>query len=137
MRLGVIGAGRVGASFVSAFPNETVGILCSNASHTVEKAKALGVQPFFDFSTMINKTDTILVAVQDDAVQGICRKLADCFSVGRGDEAVCLFHLSGAMDLTPLASVIQKVFMEAVYTPYRAFPNPVAKTAPYLHGRRW
>ena len=133
MRLGVIGAGRVGASFVSAFPNETVGILCSNASHTVEKAKALGVQPFFDFSTMINKTDTILVAVQDDAVQGICRKLADCFSVGRGDEAVCLFHLSGAMDLTPLASVIQKGVHGGSIHPLQSFSEPCGEKLRHIY----
>ena len=39
MRLGIIGAGRVGASFVLAFPSDVEGILCSTEEHTRQMAR--------------------------------------------------------------------------------------------------
>ena len=48
MHLGIIGAGRVGASFVLAFPSDVEGILCSTEEHTRQMARRLHAAAYTD-----------------------------------------------------------------------------------------
>ena len=76
MRLGIIGAGRVGASFVLAFPSAVEGILCSTAEHTQEQAARLHATAYTDGADLIRNCDVLLLTVRDDVLAPVSRELA-------------------------------------------------------------
>ena len=53
MRLGIIGAGRVGTSFVLAMPSAVEGILCSTKEHTTQRAQSLQVKAYSDGAALL------------------------------------------------------------------------------------
>lgn len=124
MRLGVIGAGRVGASFVSAFSKETVGIMCASEHHTAERARVFGVKPFFSLSSMVEDVDTILIAVQDDNIIPLCKALERSVAVHPLKKEWCLFHVSGAMDLTPFEALSNRGIHCGSIHPLQSFSEP-------------
>ena len=127
MRLGIIGAGRVGASFMLAFPSAVEGILCSTTEHTQQKAKRFHVTPYDDGAALIRHCDIILLTVGDDALAPLSQSLADELA-GEGETArKCIFHCSGAADLSPLVPLARLGFHTGSLHPLQSFAEPSAE----------
>ena len=92
MRLGIIGAGRVGASFVLAFPSAVEGILCSTAEHTQEQAARLHATAYTDGADLIRHCDVLLLTVRDDVLAPVSRELAASLKGERQLSDRCVFH---------------------------------------------
>ena len=78
MRLGIIGAGRVGTSFVLAMPSAVEGILCSTKEHTTQRAQSLKVKAYTDGAALLRNCDVLLLTVRDDVIGSVAASLADC-----------------------------------------------------------
>ncbi|MGN0948453.1 DUF2520 domain-containing protein [Megasphaera sp.] len=127
MRLGIIGAGRVGASFMLAFPAAVAGILCSTKEHTQQKAERFHVTPYDDGAALIRHCDIILLTVGDDALAPLSQSLAAELD-GEGEAAQkCIFHCSGAADLSPLAPLARLGFHTGSLHPLQSFAAPSAE----------
>ena len=98
MRLGIIGAGRVGASFVLAFPSDVEGILCSTEEHTRQIARRLHAAAYTDGAELARHCDVLLLTVRDDALAPVSRELAASLTGDALPPQTCIFHCSGAMD---------------------------------------
>lgn len=106
MRLGIVGTGRVGASFVLALQDcsavTITGILNRTWDKSVACARQYGVTPYADGVELVRQCDVLLLTVPDDALGKVSAQLAQSLQAqGRTASAVVL-HCSGAMDLTPL-----------------------------------
>lgn len=104
MRLGIVGAGRVGASFVWALRKETdihvVGLVASTWERTEAAGKRYGVTPYRAAAALAADCDVLLLTVPDDAIGPVSQSIAGELT-GKGTAGV-VFHCSGAMDLLPL-----------------------------------
>ena len=98
MRLGIIGAGRVGASFVLAFPSDVEGILCSTEESTLQKARRLHVTAYTDGAELARHCDVLLLTVRDDVLASVSQQLAASLKEDGRLSHRCVFHCSGAMD---------------------------------------
>lgn len=101
MRLGIIGAGRVGTSFVLAMPSAVEGILCSTKEHTTQRAQSLKVKAYTDGAALLRNCDVLLLTVRDDVIGSVAASLADSLT-GADRRETCILHCSGAMDLSSL-----------------------------------
>ena len=99
MRLGIIGAGRVGTSFVLAMPSAVEGILCSTKEHTTQRAQSLKVKAYTDGAALLRNCDVLLLTVRDDVIGSVAASLADSLT-GADRRETCILHCSGAMDLS-------------------------------------
>lgn len=126
MRLGIIGAGRVGASFVSAFPQEISGIVCSTKEHTQAAAQRLQVKGYPDSAALAAVSDIVLLTVQDDALVDVSDQLAAGLA-GTQERQICFFHCSGAQDLSPLQPLKKLGFSVGSIHPLQSFAAPAAE----------
>ena len=99
MRLGIIGAGRVGASFVLAFPSAVEGILCSTAEHTQAQAARLHATAYTDGADLIRHCDVLLLTVRDDVLAPVSRELAASLKGERQLSDRCVFRGTAEGDL--------------------------------------
>lgn len=127
MRLGIIGAGRVGASFVLAFPSAVEGILCSTAEHTQEQAARLHATAYTDGADLIRHCDVLLLTVRDDVLAPVSRELAASLKGERQLSDRCVFHCSGAMDLSPLEALASLGIHTGSIHPLQSFAEPSAE----------
>lgn len=130
MRLGIIGAGRVGASFVSAFPQNVSGIVCSTKEHTQAAAQRLQVKGYENGASLAAVSDVVLLTVQDDALAKVGAQLARGLADMK-ERQTCFFHCSGAQDLAPLQPLKDLGYPVGSIHPLQSFAAPAAEN---LHG---
>lgn len=130
MRLGIIGAGRVGASFVLAFPQDVCGIVCSTSEHTQQMAQRLHVPAYPNGAALAANADVVLLTVQDDALAGVAQQLAAGLAK-TAPRTACFFHCSGAQDLSPLRPLQELGYSIGSIHPLQSFAAPDAAN---LHG---
>ena len=126
MRLGIIGAGRVGASFVLAFPSDIEGILCSTEEHTRQMARRLHAAAYTDGAELARHCDVLLLTVRDDALAPVSRELAASLTGDALPPQTCIFHCSGAMDLSPLEPLSRLGYPVGSLHPLQSFAEPSA-----------
>ena len=126
MRLGIIGAGRVGASFVLAFPSDVEGILCSTEEHTRQMARRLHAAAYTDGAELARHCDVLLLTVRDDALAPVSRELAASLTGDALPPQTCIFHCSGAMDLLPLEPLSRLGYPVGSLHPLQSFAEPSA-----------
>ena len=126
MRLGIIGAGRVGASFVLAFPSDVEGILCSTEEHTRQMARRLHAAAYTDGAELARHCDVLLLTVRDDALAPVSRELAASLTGDALPPQTCIFHCSGAMDLSPLEPLSRLGYPVGSLHPLQSFAEPSA-----------
>lgn len=126
MRLGIIGAGRVGASFVLAFPSAVEGILCSTEEHTRQMARRLHVAAYTDGAELIRHCDVLLLTVRDDALAPVSQALAASLAADTVPPRTTIFHCSGAMDLSPLQPLSRLGYPVGSLHPLQSFAEPSA-----------
>lgn len=124
MRLGIIGAGRVGTSFVLALPSDVEGILCSTKEHTTQRAQALRTAPYTDGADLLRHCDVLLLTVRDDLIGSVARSLAEDFTGDGGPRETVILHCSGAMDLSPLSPLADLGFSVGSLHPLQSFAEP-------------
>ncbi|MCB5701736.1 DUF2520 domain-containing protein [Megasphaera elsdenii] len=124
MRLGIIGAGRVGASFVLAFPSDVEGILCSTEESTLQKARRLHVTAYTDGAELARHCDVLLLTVRDDVLASVSQQLAASLKEDGRLSHRCVFHCSGAMNLSPLESLASLGIHTGSIHPLQSFAGP-------------
>ena len=133
MRLGIIGAGRVGTSFVLAMPSAVEGILCSTKEHTTQRAQSLQVKAYSDGADLLRHCDVLLLTVRDDVIGSVAGALAAALS---GDDGACdtvILHCSGAMDLSSLAPLAALGFSVGSLHPLQSFAAPSGDLLRYIY----
>lgn len=124
MRLGIIGAGRVGASFVLALHAavDIAGISCSCPASTRKKSVLLGVAGFEDMTNLARACDVLLLTTSDRIIGDIALRLANshCFE----DRDVTVLHCSGALGLEPLAPLARQGVHVGSFHPLQSFAIP-------------
>lgn len=124
MRLGIIGAGRVGASFVLALRSavEIVGIACSCPESVRQKAGLLAVKGYEDLTALAKQCDVILLTTSDRAIGSVASQLAESHALEGHD--VTVLHCSGAMGLEPLAPLAAQGVHVGSLHPLQSFSMP-------------
>ena len=123
MRLGIIGAGRVGTSFVLAMPSAVEGILCSTKEHTTQRAQSLKVKAYTDGAALLRNCDVLLLTVRDDVIGSVAAYLADSLT-GADRRETCILHCSGAMDLSSLEPLSALGYSVGSLHPLQSFAAP-------------
>ena len=123
MRLGIIGAGRVGTSFVLAMPSAVEGILCSTKEHTTQRAQSLKVKAYTDGAALLRNCDVLLLTVRDDVIGSVAASLADSLT-GADRRETCILHCSGAMDLSSLEPLSALGYSVGSLHPLQSFAAP-------------
>lgn len=123
MRLGIIGAGRVGTSFVLAMPSAVEGILCSTKEHTTQRAQSLKVKAYTDGAALFRNCDVLLLTVRDDVIGSVAASLADSLT-GADRRETCILHCSGAMDLSSLEPLSALGYSVGSLHPLQSFAAP-------------
>ena len=123
MRLGIIGAGRVGTSFVLAMPSAVEGILCSTKEHTTQRAQSLKVKAYTDGAALLRNCDVLLLTVRDDVIGSVAASLADSLT-GADRRETCILHCSGAMDLSSLEPLSALGYSVGSLHPLQSFAPP-------------
>ena len=135
MRIGIIGAGRVGASFVSALPEQVIGITGSTAEKTREQAARYGVQPYEQGEQLLVDCDVVLLLVRDDALQPVSQSLADKLAHRRDVvfSAHTVLHGSGAAAVSVLQSLAALGIHTGSLHPLQSFPAPSAAALQHIY----
>lgn len=123
MRLGIIGAGRVGTSFVLAMLSAVEGILCSTKEHTTQRAQSLKVKAYTDGAALLRNCDVLLLTVRDDVIGSVAASLADSLT-GADRRETCILHCSGAMDLSSLEPLSALGYSVGSLHPLQSFAAP-------------
>ena len=123
MRLEIIGAGRVGTSFVLAMPSAVEGILCSTKEHTTQRAQSLKVKAYTDGAALLRNCDVLLLTVRDDVIGSVAASLADSLT-GADRRETCILHCSGAMDLSSLEPLSALGYSVGSLHPLQSFAAP-------------
>lgn len=123
MRLGIIGAGRVGTSFVLAMPSAIEGILCSTKEHTTQRAQSLKVKAYTDGAALLRHCDVLLLTVRDDVIGRVAASLAASLT-GDDQRDTCILHCSGAMDLSSLEPLSALGYSVGSLHPLQSFAAP-------------
>lgn len=128
MRIGIIGAGRVGASFVLALPQHIIGITGSTAKRTREQAAFYGVQPYVQGEKLIQDCDVVLLLVRDDLLskvsQSLAERLSSCHTQSLSSHIV--LHGSGAADVSVLQPLADLGIHTGSIHPLQSFSTPSA-----------
>ncbi len=129
MRLGIIGAGNVGASFLLALRTavEITGLTGSSPEQTRTKARELQVTPC-EAAELLARSDVILLSVQDDAIASAAAALArEAAKQPMPYTEKYLFHCSGAMGLDALQPLAELGLHTGSLHPLQSFPHPSAE----------
>lgn len=132
MRLGIIGAGRVGTSFVLAMPSAVEGILCSTKEHTTQRAQSLKVKAYTDGAALLRNCDVLLLTVRDDVIGSVAASLADSLT-GADRRETCILHCSGAMDLSSLEPLSALGYSVGSLHPLQSFAAPSGDLLRYIY----
>src|SRR3954451_5219614 len=103
LRVGIIGAGRVGAvlgAALSAAGHDVVAASGVSAASAERAARLLPGVPLLPADEVVAASDLVVLAVPDDILAGLVAGLAETGAWRRGQ---LLFHTSGAHGLTVLA----------------------------------
>ncbi len=124
LEVSVLGAGRVGVSLAYVLQEKGYKIVAvaSRSSSSLEIArKFLAVQLFTQsFSEAASKGKVIFISTSDDAIREVCQSVA---SEGGFRKGQCVFHFSGALDLSVLEPAAkQGAFIGSIH-PLQTFPD--------------
>jgi predicted short-subunit dehydrogenase-like oxidoreductase (DUF2520 family) len=104
VRIGVVGAGRVGTAFallLARSGHRIVGVSGREATRVRATEHLPGVA-VIDASAVVGEAELVLVTVPDDAIAGVVQGLAEGDVRGRW-----FAHASGALDLAPLEPLVE------------------------------
>jgi len=108
MKVGIIGAGRLGSAFAIALDKSGFcigGIYSKSGESSRALCKKLGIETNNSIEEAVLKSDIVLLAVPDNLIGGIASEIASSIK-GEHIEKKVFLHLSGAMTsdvLQPLA----------------------------------
>lgn len=129
MRLGIIGTGRVGASFLLALRDTTgidiVGITASTAEKSKKAAAFYAVTAYADGAALLADCDVVLLTVQDNAIATVSQNLAA--ALGSRKVTGVVLHCSGAMDLQPLGPLAAHGLAVGSLHPLQSIAKPDGK----------
>lgn len=135
MRIGIIGAGRVGASFILALPEHVAGITGSTAKRTREQAAFYGVTPYVQGADLLTTCDVVLLLVRDDLLrqvsQSLATQLADCSRQSLARHTV--LHGSGAAAVSVLQPLADLGIHTGSLHPLQSFPAPSAAALQHIY----
>lgn len=97
MRITLIGSGNVGTHMGAAFKNaghQIVQVYSPNLQHAALLAYHIKAQAIDDLQQIDNNTDTFIISVKDDAIEGIAQQLAL--------HGKLILHTSGSTDINVL-----------------------------------
>ncbi len=95
MKIGFIGAGKVGTSLGKYFVDGNLPVIGYYSRHretAIEAAKFTGTQAYEDLSQFVYDSDVIFLTVSDGAIQSVYHQIQD---MGIHQKIIC--HCSGAM----------------------------------------
>jgi len=132
LRVGVIGAGRVGAVLGGALSESGHRIVAATAVSTASRQRAARLLPgaaLLPADEVIPRVDLIVLAVPDDTLADLVRGLADSGSFRPGQIVV---HTSGAHGLAVLAPAVARGVLPLALHPVMTFagrPEDVQRLA--------
>ena len=132
LRVGVIGAGRVGAVLGGALSESGHRIVAATAVSTASRQRAARLLPGAELlpaDEVIPRVDLIVLAVPDDTLADLVRGLADSGSFRPGQIVV---HTSGAHGLAVLAPAVARGVLPLALHPVMTFagrPEDVQRLA--------
>jgi len=121
LRVGVIGAGRVGAVLGAALTASGHLVAAATAVSTASRDRAARLCPgaaLLAADEVIARTDLILLAVPDDTLAGLVRGLADSGTFRAGQIVV---HTSGAHGLSVLQPAVDRGVLPLALHPVMTF----------------
>ncbi|MDR3072500.1 MAG: DUF2520 domain-containing protein [Clostridiales Family XIII bacterium] len=134
-KIGVIGAGRAGASFVLAFGTSKIrdagfhlcGATTKTGVHAMEASHYLGVTVHTDNQKLASEADILLIAVPDRKILEIAESLRE--SLGEYDPSVAatpktFLHVSGAVGMDSLRPLVDGGYSCGSLHPLQSFPTP-------------
>jgi predicted short-subunit dehydrogenase-like oxidoreductase (DUF2520 family) len=136
MRVGLVGCGRAGTALGRALARRRGGIilsgLCSRRKgRTAALSRRLGRgRVFHTPASLAAGSDTILLCVPDDAVEGAARQLASGGALLKGK---VVLHLSGLLGMPPLEAARRGGAAVGSLHPLTAFP-PASSRVPLAAG---
>lgn len=133
LRVGVIGAGAVGAALLAALSarGDAAGmrpeaVASRTFAHAREVARrAPGCEALASLDTLAARCDLLFVATSDDAIRTVAESVA-----WRPGQAVA--HLSGAHGLAPLSAAAARGASVAALHPLMTFPRALREADPAL-----
>lgn len=129
MRLGIVGTGRVGASFVLALQHvpdiEIIGVMASSWEKSCRIGHSYGVTPYADGGDLVQDCDVVLLTVPDDAISHVSANLAALLAHRtQGQSHSVILHCSGAMGLEPLRPLQALGYAVGSLHPLQSFACP-------------
>lgn len=126
MRVGLIGAGAVGAALVSALAARgalvglaPVAVASRSYAHAqAVAARAPGCEALTSLDALAERCDLVFIATSDDAIRTVAEGV-----VWRRGQAVA--HLSGAEGVAPLAAAAARGALVAALHPLMTFPQTI------------
>lgn len=129
MRLGIVGTGRVGASFVLALQHvpeiDIVGAMASSWEKSCRIGHSYGVTPYADGGDLVQDCDVVLLTVTDDAIGIVSASIAASLEQRlEGHSPSVILHCSGAMGLEPLQPLQALGYAVGSLHPLQSFACP-------------
>lgn len=121
LRVGVIGAGRVGAVLGAALSESGHRIVAATAVSSASRDRAARLLPgaaLLPADEVILRVDLIVLAVPDDTLAGLVRGLAESESFRPGQ---IVMHTSGAHGLAVLAPAVERGVLPLALHPVMTF----------------
>src|SRR3990172_7874309 len=122
MKIGIVGAGRTGSALAVHWQeagHEISGVSGRDKTRARAKRYLEGI-PVMPAPRAAREADVVVIGVPDDAIEEVCRGLADR-GVFRGGQWV--LHLSGATGLDTLASAKEAGAGVLALHPLQTFPD--------------
>ncbi|MDQ4039911.1 MAG: DUF2520 domain-containing protein [Actinomycetota bacterium] len=132
LRVGVIGAGRVGAVLGAALSESGHRIVAATAVSTASRQRAARLLPgaaLLPADEVIPRVDLVVLAVPDDTLSALVRGLADSGSFRPGQ---IVMHTSGAHGVAVLAPAVERGVLPLALHPVMTFagrPEDVQRLA--------
>lgn len=123
MRIGFIGAGKVGAAFGRYLWENGIavsGYLGRHADRVAHACRSTQSKVFEDYSALAHGSTIILITTRDDQIEGVCQALcqAQCITTGH-----LVGHMSGAHSSLILQPAAQKGAAPFSLHPLQAFAH--------------
>lgn len=120
-RLAIIGAGKVGIALGYLLQKKGWQIteVASRSQDSLKRARTYVAAPTTtDLRSTANSADVILIAVNDDQIEPVCRKIAE---VSDSLEGKVILHLSGALETSVLKAARDKGAQVGSIHPLQSF----------------
>lgn len=128
MRLGIVGTGRVGASFILALQSveemKVVGLMASSWDTSQDMGTVYHVTPYQDGGALLRACDVTLITVPDDCIGPVCEDLATAVAAQQQKGHGVVLHCSGAMGIEPLRPLQHVGYAVGSLHPLQSFAKP-------------